>query len=284
MQPVNTLAYFEIFKRPLTAWELWRYDGEKINFPEFLKNLDNLNNQNSFYYLENNNLILERHRRYNITRKKIKRAQKAARLFALLPWVQAVFLANQIGSHNLRAEGDLDFFIITKPNRLWLSRFIITGFSKIFGVRPRADKFTDTFCLSFWLDADNLSLENFLLDNHDLYFAYWLTSLVPLIDKNNYYLKLINNNAWLKNILPNWEIKNKIIINNNFKNNKIFNYLENIIYNWQIKHLPQDLKNILNQDTRVVINKQTAKVHSQDRRQEFYKKYLEIINNYEKIS
>ncbi len=284
---IKTLAYFNLFNYPLTSWELWRFCGVKKKYGEFLSELNNLAYshvvfKNGFYFLSGREDILTtRQIRYNISEHKFKRAQTMAWWLARLPWIKLVALANQIGAHNLRAEGDLDFFIITKNRRLWLSRLLVAGGLKILNLRPRDNKSQDTFCLSFWVSDQHLPLGDFRLNETDLYFTYWLASLTPLFDVDHNYRKLIDHNPWLKEALPNWQpllANPRHLITKKTAKEKpgwpFFNWLEKLAQDWQSKHLPLDLKNIANIDTRVVINTAVAKLHAEDRREEFYNRYL----------
>jgi hypothetical protein len=293
MNLMNVISYFNLFNYPLTPWELWRWSEVKKNYGDFLTDLNNFAHpsvicQDGFYFLRGREDILAtRQRRYNISDRKFQRALKASWWLARLPWIKLVCLANQIGAHNLRSEGDIDFFIVTKANRLWLSRLFLVGALKILNLRPRTDKIKDTFCLSFWVSDEHLSLSDFRLSNDDLYFTYWLASLVPLFDTDNTYQKLIAQNSWLKEILPNWQAlasnPRRLIKNNKTHQTagwSILNYLENLARQWQIIHLPAELKNIANLDTRVVVNAQVAKLHAEDRREEFYNRYLQLVESY----
>jgi hypothetical protein len=283
---IKTIIYFDLFNYPLTSWELWRLSDVKKSYGDFLSSLNNFNHdrisfKHGFYYLTGReNILVTRQIRYNVSDRKFKRAIRTTWWLSRLPWINLVGLANQIGAHNLRAEGDIDFFIITKPNRLWLSRLFLAGSLKLLNLRPKGSNTQDTFCLSFWVSESQLALHDFKLNN-DLYFTYWLASLTPLFDADNYYDHLIASNTWLNNFLPNWQT-----IKPNPRRSigeprvqpistwSLINKLENLARNWQIKHLPTELKSLANLDTRVVVNTNVAKLHSEDRRVEFYKKYL----------
>jgi len=300
---LKTLAFFDLFNYPLTAWELWCFNPDKQSYKETLEQINQtvFRRQDGFYFLNNQSLIITRQNRYNLADKKFKLARRAAWFFSRLPWIELVALVNSIGSHNLRAEGDLDFFIVTKPKRLWLSRLIITSWLKILNLRPTAKKNQNTFCLSFWVDSENLNLNNYRLNN-DPYFSYWLACLNPLFDKNQKYSRLIEANPWLNRELPNWqplqplsehllsinqkihqipafaEMAKKIFVNFWIK---FLNSLELLAKKLQLKIMPPQIKNLANQDTRVVINDGVIKLHPLDRRQFFQEKHQEILSRYE---
>jgi hypothetical protein len=293
---LKLLAFFDLFNYPLTARELWSFSQTKQSYNETLEQITaaGLAGQNGFYFLpasplggpEHRELIVTRQERYNIADQKFQRALKAAWWFAQLPWIKLVCLANQIGAHNLRAEGDLDFFIVTSPKRLWLSRLILAGVLKILNLRPSEAKTCDTLCLSFWVDANHLALDNFRLAA-DPYFRYWLACLIPLYDCDWTYERLIAANGWLTQELPNWQppqvLPRRSLAAGPAKSKTwpLVARLENLAKNWQLKIMPANLKTLANQDTRVVINDGVLKLHPIDRRQEFLEKYQDKISKFQ---
>lgn len=298
---LSIIAFFDLFNYPLTAWELWRFGPTKQTYAENLQAIKeaDLPEQDGFYFLpDREQIVITKQERYNIADKKFKRALKIAWLMSRLPWIKLVALVNLIGAHNLRSEGDLDFFIVTQKNRLWLSRLIITAVLKILRLRPTAKKSRDAICLSFWVDEAHLNLGAFRLPD-DWYFRYWLAGLAPLYDRADIYKKLISANPWLSQALPNWQpakISSRRIllprcvgrVREGFefpplakgevrRGSNIFNKLENLVKNFQWKIMPESLKNLANQDTRVVINEGVIKMHPVDRRKEFAEKHKDNL-------
>jgi hypothetical protein len=290
---LKTLVYFDLFYYPLTAYETWQYLPEKTDFLTCKKTLDSLVKENkisekeSFYFLKNKeNLINYRNKRYHFANRKIKIARRTIKLFSYIPWLKFVALSNLIGRHNMRDGSDIDLFIITSKNRLWLSRFFCAGLMKLLNKRPNKKTKRDKICLSFYIDEANLNIEDLSLKNKDdYYFYYWLVGLYPLYDKNAYHYFLINNNQWLKKYLPNIDL---FLINQVYapkvkdkkSGNKIFNFLEKIMANLQIKIMPKNLKEKANIDSKVVIKEGILKLYLIDRREEFQARYLKHLNKY----
>jgi len=278
--PLSTLAFFNLFGCPLTARELWRLSPEPNCYREFLNNLTQhgCEARDGFYSLTDGAAnVAERQRRYILAGKKYRRARRAARWFALLPWVRLVALVNQIGAHNLRQDGDLDFFIVTTDKRLWLSRLILSGCLKILGLRPGPKGNRDTLCLSFWVSESAVNLNDYRLQP-DPYFTYWLAYLMPLIDKNKTYQRLLNANRWLTRELPNWAVApndNKEKSPPHSGQTRL-DHWEQRAKAWQLKIMPESLIVLANQDTRVVVNDQVIKLHPNDRRREFIEQQISL--------
>lgn len=288
----RTIVWFDIFSFPLTPLELWQFLPLKTQWSEIMPALtDNnfgLKQKQGFWFIGDEQKIHTRLRRQNYADRKFKLALKFAKIFGQLPWVKLIAVANQIGYGNLKDLGDIDLFIITQKNRLWLTRLIMAAPLKILKLRPNdrsgENNSRDTFCLSFLVDEDHLNLIRFRLNTgeEDIYLTYWLASLTPIFERGETFQKLISENAWLKKQLPNWQIaipSHQRLIRKIDKSSisKLLDKLEIISANWQKKHLRREHSDLMNRDTRVIINDHTLKLHTIDRRQEFKDKFYEKL-------
>ncbi len=306
---IKVIAFFDLFDYPLTRQEIWKYAKIRQNTPIIINNIldrGELNNiveqKNGFYFLSGReNIIKTRMARYNYTDKKIKRALRVAKLFKFIPWIKMIAVSNIIGSHNLKKKSDIDFFIITEPGRIWITRFFCAGLMELLGLRPKEGDEQDKICLSFFVSEEAMDLQGLMLDSskdtrcpighrvsceQDIYFIYWLAGLVSIYNKDNIYEKFIKVNSWLKEYLPNWQTLQLANQRNSGKGFSDFYYdlvdllfggLEKNVKKFQLKKLPKNLKDLINKDTRVVINDQVLKLHVKDRREEYRKKWGERL-------
>lgn len=291
---IKTICYFDIFDYPLTSFEIWQKIDLKIDLPEIINELENINKniikeKHGFYFLDKREEIINiRRKRYNHTIRKLKRAKLITHIFKFIPSIKFIAVGNLVGAHNLKNKSDIDFFIITKPGTIWTTRFITTGLMKILGLRPQQNNQTDKICLSFFITSQSLNFDQFKINAKDTYIKYWLADLYPIYETNNTYSNLINENTWLKKELPNWlrvipnskyslEEKNKKI---QFNFTRITNLIEKTLKNFQLKILPKNIKESMNQNTNIVVTDDILKFHTNDRREKynnlFIKKYKEI--------
>ncbi len=303
---VKTVAYFDLFEFPLTGYEIWQYLNVKCELAEVMAILNEeiqpplpplsggqIESKNGFYCLVGReDIIIERMRRYNYYWRKYKLAVRAAKIFKVIPWIKMIAISNLMGEHNLRDESDIDLFIITEDKKIWLTRFFCIVISKLLGWRPQVGKTRDKICLSFFVSQEKLNLSDLRINNKiDIYFIYWLAGLVPVYDTDDTYEQFILANNWLIEQLPNWQP---------FKQRQYFKLkpfsafygeitdlllagLEQRLKIIQLRLLPTNLKNIMNLDTRVVINDRVLKLHLNDRREEYRQLYENKIRNLEKI-
>ncbi|MCK5212188.1 NUDIX domain-containing protein [Candidatus Parcubacteria bacterium] len=287
----KTIAFFDVFDFPPTDLELWKYCSHTCNLPDIREFTlqSNTEKEKGFYYLSSRKHIVKtRADRYIATKEKVKRARAVARLFKFLPWIEMIALGNIVGANNLKPQGDIDLFIITAPKRIWLTRFFCAGLMQVLRLRPRPGKKKNKICLSFYLSRDNLNLVPYMLDNNDIYFKYWLLGLVPIFDQNNIYKELLTANPWLKREFPNWQSfapsQTEISpIKSSFYKETLdillagFETLTKFI---QLKILPKNIKEIVNQDTRAVMNDQVLRMYVNDRREYYRGQYAK---NLEKV-
>ncbi len=286
---IKTIVFFDIFDYPLTAYEIYNYLAFKTKFKEVIDILPLLieigiiEEKDGFYYLNSKeDHYYSRLNRYHLTNRKLKIAKRVAKWFSYLPFVKLVALSNLIGRHNMREEGDIDIFIIAGKKRLWLARFFCAGLMKLLNKRPTEKNKKDKICLSFYVDTNHLDLSALSLEGgEDWYFYYWLAGLYPLYDEGSYYLRLMQNNQWLKNYLPNIDF---LISNQSYSPalrfrskapfifkgiSQLLNILETKAEKFQLKIMPQALKEQANQGSQVVIKEGIIKLYLSDRRQEF---------------
>src|SRR3990167_8317569 len=174
---LRTIVYFDLFSYSLTELEIWKWQlhdrnyesgimnqgyrlaeiVETIEKSEALKNVLDFNN--GFYYLKGREgLVEERKRRYVISDHKYKRAKFWIGFLQYAPFVRAIAICNNLSYHNAKDSSDIDLLVITEPEHIWTARFFLTGFLKLFRLRPGdRKKYFEKF------SADNLLVKKNLL-------------------------------------------------------------------------------------------------------------------------
>jgi hypothetical protein len=291
---LEVIVFFDMFDFPLTAFEIWKFLSIQCNLSDvqavlFGNELSRIVEQkNGFYFLFGRaETVVTRMRRYNYANAKIEKVRRIARVYKFIPWVKMIAAVNMFGANNLKQESDIDLFIITAPNRIWLTRFCCAGFAAIFHLRPTPERQRDKICLSFYISESQLNLQNLLLAD-DIHFAYWLASFTPIYSVGGIYEGFMAANNWLDQRLPNWQVSveqrqvkaNDYIFYRDFLDVTLAK-LEPVVRKWQLAHLPDKIREMMNADTRVVVNDKVLKFHVNDRREEynnvFNKKTADLI-------
>ena len=187
---------------------------------------------------------------------------------------------------------DIDFFIITKRNKIWLARFFSIFFVRMFGLRPSTESNRDAFCMSFFIEEDSLNIKNIMLHSKDIYMPYWVQQMLPIYDPDGLHQKFLEANSWFRDYLPNGyanqfskEVKENFwtrLFGNIFgfvvSPPIISRWLNNVYRRVQTNIIDNNLKSLVNIDTRVIINEKMLKFHANDRREIFYKKWREKVS------
>lgn len=229
-------------------------------------------------------LIVEHEKREALFPRKIRRARRVAKWLASLSGVRFVALCNTTALAHARDEGDLDFFIVTKRDALWQTRGWATLPFKLLGARPGASASDrDAVCLSFFVDEDAQDLSPLMLKEDDPYFRHWFLSLLPLFD-DGISEALWNANASVARrhlFAKPWIVSPDLAVTRPFLSIPFFAGLEPLARRMQERAFSSSIKNILNQDTRVVANDHVLKFHVEDGREAFREAYRQNCLRYD---
>ena len=298
---LSTVTYFNLFKLPLTCWEIHKNlykPNKKTELSDIEGYLDNLVSRKilefneGFYFLPNNqNLVMIRKQRYLIAQRKMKVALKNIKLIRKLPFIKAIFVCNNLAYLNAHIESDIDLAIITKSSKIWTARFFSAGLMKIINRRPTPSTQKDRICLSFFISEDNLDLQNIAYQD-DIHFVYWVSQFMPVYDKNTYSKQFLNNNKWTKAFLPNiipletnkrWQIESDSKIKALFETLLSLmpgNLLEKSLKSFQMKIMPAKLANTAKKaNTNVIVSDKVLKFHDKDKRIEIKRSWESAIQS-----
>jgi hypothetical protein len=119
-------------------------------------------------------------------------ARRYGAYLGAIPFVRMVAVTGALAVDNAPDQGDdIDYLLVTAPERLWLARFLI-----IILVRLAAWRKVQ-ICPNYLLTLD--AIDQF---DHSFFTAHELAQMVPLYGLDVYRL-LVQANAWAKSILPN---------------------------------------------------------------------------------
>lgn len=205
---VTTLAYADVFDYPLSLSEIFRYLIAKkaISYKKivtFLRVTPKIIKKNGFYcFGDRGRLAITRQLRQEINKKKMQKAKRIAQMIGVLPTVSLVGVSGAVAMQNAKVDDDIDFFIITKTNALWLTRFLLFIFLASTGnIRLRNNHHVrDKICLNMLLDESALS---FSKSRQTLYTAHEIIQMKPIFVKNDIYNVFLESNAWVKKYMPN---------------------------------------------------------------------------------
>lgn len=170
---ISLLLYGEIFQYPMTLEELSLvHDRSDVKSAiDELVTSDLVHQCDGYYYVfDASNKINARIRSNENARKAMPKAIKIGQFIQRFPFVEGVGISGSLSKGVLDQDGDFDYFIITRPNRLWIARTLLILYKKIFLFNSRKN-----FCLNYFIDSDHLEIEE-----RNLFTATEIATLIPV--------------------------------------------------------------------------------------------------------
>jgi hypothetical protein len=201
-QVIKTMLYFDIFSYPLKAHEVFHFlpvnSTTEIDVRQCLNALTEKKDIFRFgelYSLHpDEDIILRRIKGNAEAGKYLKVAKDKARFIARFPYVRAVMASGSLSKGYMDENSDLDFFIVTAPNRLWIARTLLVLYKRIFLFNSHKH-----FCVNYFVDTKHLEI-----DEKNLFTATELATLIPLYN-DECYVALQASNPWLRDFFPNFK-------------------------------------------------------------------------------
>jgi hypothetical protein len=206
---IKTILYSDIFNFPLTKDELWQFliSKKKVDKNSFERALQKLSltitQKDTFYCLNKRESIIE-YRKKNIAevQKKYRIAKSAAYYLSYIPTIYFIGISGSVAVRNVGKADDIDFFIITKKNTLFMTRVCILAVLEYLNVRRRRNEknSANKICVNLLIEETALSWPS---EKHDLFTAHEIVQMKPLFERNNMYKKFLASNIWVKKYFPN---------------------------------------------------------------------------------
>lgn len=98
-------------------------------------------------------------------------ARRSAKRIARFPYVRAVAISGSLSKHFADEKTDIDFFIITTANRLWIARTLLHLFKKISFLTGHQHR----YCMNYFIAEDHLEIPE-----HNIFTAVEIVTLLPM--------------------------------------------------------------------------------------------------------
>ena len=194
------LCYFDIFDYPITQLEISQFIRNTYRLEEIAAGLHSLTVEQwiykfgDLYTLQNNHDLITRRKKGNAkARQMLETAQRLASLLSSFPFVKAVAVSGSLSKNFADRDADIDFFIITEKNRLWLARTILMAFRRL-TVLFKKQKW---LCLNYFIDE-----KAFEIEEKNIYTATEVATLLPFRGIKTFQ-KFFKENQWTQTYLPN---------------------------------------------------------------------------------
>lgn len=196
---LKCLHYFDIFKHPLNGSEIHRFSSEAYSQEKISHSLDTLVNNGAIELFEGYYAISDA--KQKVEERLIKEkaaielesiAMRNAILIARFPFNLCVCISGSLSKGVIGSDGDIDYFIIAKPGRVWISKFFLKFYKVLFLKNSK-----DHFCINYIITTDSLEIKE-----KNLFTATEIETLLLLVNQT-IYDRFIESNQWFRNFLPN---------------------------------------------------------------------------------
>ena len=195
-----TLAYFDVFNYPLTREEIGLFLPVKCDPIAFdmamtcLVGCRLIYRFDRFYTLKNDPYLIKRRNDGNQkAAEMIKTARKVGNILIRFPYVRGIAISGSLSKNFADAESDIDLFIVTAPNRMWVARTLMHFLKKLTFLVNREHY----FCMNYYIDEQQLEIAE-----KNIYTATEVVTLIP-IQGDTTFADFFAANAWTRNYLPN---------------------------------------------------------------------------------
>lgn len=122
----------------------------------------------------------------------LKQAYIKSKRISAFPFISGICISGGLSKKYYDDHSDIDYFIITKPNRLWICRTLFILFFKTLSKDKKKQ-----YCLNYFISEADLQI-----NDYNIFVATELAYLLPTV---NYkvYQQLIEKNNWYKTQFPN---------------------------------------------------------------------------------
>ena len=275
---LKTLAYFDIFEYPLSETEIQNFLQEKIDEPLFTEVIKQLVldkmifSLNGFYSLDSNPARVQRRLEGNTRATKLlPTASKIGSFLFKFPYVRGVAISGSLSKNYADKKADIDFFIITKANRLWIARTILHLFKKSTFLLGRQHY----YCMNYFVDEEALQIPE-----RNIYTATEVITLLPVAGSAAMD-EFFEANAWSNELFPTYRPDRTLQVSDTTMRLKAFserifnwNNLDNLLFRWTSRRWKKKELDKLKNSKGRVMNLLTGKHFSKSDPESFQQKIL----------
>jgi hypothetical protein len=274
-----------MFDYPLKKRELFVFLQHEADSHEFDNTIEFLLNESvifrlhDLYSLHNNFSLVERRFKGNeLAESMLKKAQAGAKLLSKFPYVKAVTISGSLSKNFADETTDIDYFIITEKNRMWVSRSFLHLFKKLTFLFNKQH----LYCMNYFVDEAQLEIVE-----KNIFTATEIATLIPLYGSETIE-KFYGANSWTQQLLPNHylrvssakQIKSNWIrfIIEKMLNNAVGNLLDTFLMKLTAKSWKAKAKKGKKNSRGILMALDTSKHHAKPSAANFQQK---LLNHYE---
>lgn len=207
---LDTLCYRAVFDYPLSFCQLGTYliSKNKIDREDLIYSLEGLIRRGDIktragkYFLKGVRPVSWDYRAKQ-SKQMIKKTGEICNILARIPWVRMVCVTGAAAAYGATQKGDVDIYIVSRANRVWITRFFVWVFLKSLGVYRTDEHPEGKICPNIFVDELNLSWKD---QGRNVYIAHEIVMSHPVVDKEGTYLRYLKENSWVLDFFGNFKV------------------------------------------------------------------------------
>ncbi|MEI6741907.1 MAG: nucleotidyltransferase domain-containing protein, partial [bacterium] len=164
----------------------------------------------------------------------IKKAQRWSLLMRLLPAVKSIVVINSVAYGNVHKDSDIDLFIVTSPNRIFLTKGFLMYFLRLIKQLEDQQVSAGRFSLGMFITTKGVKLEKDMMKVNNPDLAPRMVTGIPVYGADVWY-GILKNDPYLQAQLPNY-IWPKTSIRIHGSGIKLLDKLDDIGYRRHLSH------------------------------------------------
>lgn len=201
---LKTLGYFDLFQYPLTRTEIGQFHAVNTSHAEIDAAIDLLLDEKTiflldeFYSLQKDPGLAERRRNGNrLANSQMQTAGRVARFLAKFPYVKGIAVSGSLSKNFATKNTDIDFFIVTEANRLWIARTAMHLYKKFTFLTGRQH----WYCMNYYVDVKCMEIKE-----KNIFTAIESVTLLPMQGKKAMD-DFMRHNSWVSEYFPSKKIQ-----------------------------------------------------------------------------
>ena len=208
---LKTMVYFDLFDHPVSMEEISLFLDIPCKTADLEEALQQLHDNQqiylfeSFYCLRDDPSLISKRKKNNRNAERLlKKAVRISRFLFQFPFVRAVGISGSLSKNVADENADIDYFIITASNRLWIARTLLHLYKKLTFLTRRQHY----YCMNYFIDQDAYKIQE-----QNVYTAMELVTLLPVCG-NPVLQQFYKANNWSRWFFPNCNPRERITHNN----------------------------------------------------------------------
>jgi hypothetical protein len=229
---LDTLRYSAVFNCSVTFSQLTTFLLAKKRFEyalikkrlQALLRSKHIGVKKSCYFISDiKPLSWQRRAAYSL--KHIENAQLAFDILRRVKWIKMLAITGSVAAYNAQKDDDIDLFIVTDKDRLWLTRLFVVLLLKSMNMYLSSEGSVTRFCPNIYVDISKLTWPE---EKRNIYIAHDILLMHPYINLDDTYFRFIKQNNWVLDYFPNIQVNcpTKFVSSRNKYNSKLVDVLE----------------------------------------------------------